>query len=93
MFTEKRAGGIIYELMVYQGEQTEKKSCGYAVAINKADQIKKESHFLADVTCIIFDEFQSETNNYAPDESRNSFLSILPLHVVVVSRYDTYQYI
>lgn len=75
MFTEKRAGGTIYELMVYQGEQTEKRSCGYAVAINKADQVKKYSHFLADVKRIIFDEFQSETNNYAPDEI-TKFISI-----------------
>lgn len=75
MFTEKRAGGTIYELMVYQGEQTEKKSCGYAIALNKADQVKKYSHFLADATCIIFDEFQSETNKYAPDEI-TKFISI-----------------
>ena len=61
-FTEKRAGGTIYELMVYQGEQTEKKSCGYTIVLNKADQVKKYSQFLADAKCIIFDEFQSETN-------------------------------
>lgn len=50
--------------------------CGYALAINKADQIKKYSHFLSDVETIIFDEFQSETGNYCPNEIQK-FLSIL----------------
>lgn len=50
-------------------------SCGYAVALNKADQIKKHSHLLADTVRLIFDEFQSETNKYVPDEI-TKFISI-----------------
>lgn len=50
--------------------------CGYAIAINKADSIKKYSHFLTDADNILFDEFQSETNSYCPNEI-TKFLSIM----------------
>lgn len=49
--------------------------CGYAVAMNNADAIKKYSHFFSDVTSIFFDEFQSETNHYCSDEI-NKFISV-----------------
>lgn len=42
--------------------------CGYAVALNCADQIKKYSHVFKDVKRILFDEFQSETNEYCDNE-------------------------
>ena len=42
--------------------------CGYAVTLNSADQIKKFSHLLSDMDAMFFDEFQSETNHYCPDE-------------------------
>ena len=42
--------------------------CGYALALNKADNIKKCSHLLSDVSVILFDEFQSEANQYAQNE-------------------------
>lgn len=42
--------------------------CGYAVALNKADVIKKCSHLFNDVQRILFDEFQSETNHYCNEE-------------------------
>lgn len=42
--------------------------CGYAIALNTADQIKKHSHLFSDVDSILFDEFQSETNDYCPRE-------------------------
>jgi hypothetical protein len=61
--TEKRmANGIYVELFLNEI------SCGYCISINYADQLKKFSHLLADADCIIFDEFQSETNHYVPDE-------------------------
>lgn len=44
------------------------KECGYACAINSAEQVKKYSHFFYDVTNMYFDEFESETNKYLPDE-------------------------
>ena len=42
--------------------------CGYALALNSADVIKRNSHLFSDVKRMLFDEFQSETNNYCPDE-------------------------
>ena len=49
--------------------------CGYAIALNNADKIKKMSHLFSDVESIIFDEFQSEVNHYCNDEV-NKFVSI-----------------
>ena len=69
MYSKPKAGGIFHELYL------NKESCGYAIALNSADQIKKYSHIFSDVKRIIFDEFQSETNHYCPDEIRK-FLSI-----------------
>lgn len=50
-------------------------SCGYVIAINSADTIKKYSSTFVDVNQIWFDEFQSENNKYCPDEV-NKFISI-----------------
>ena len=65
----RRANGIYVELFLND------KSCGYCISINYADQLKKFSHLLADAECIIFDEFQSETNHYVPNEV-SKFMSI-----------------
>lgn len=46
------------------------KCCGYAVALNGADKLKKYSHFFSDVISMMFDEFQSETDTYCPKEVR-----------------------
>lgn len=62
MIGKRRADGLFYELILND------KSFGYAVDLNSADKLKKYSHFFADVEMIIFDEFQSETNDYLPDE-------------------------
>ena len=43
-------------------------SCGYAISLNSADMIKRYSHMFSDVGSMLFDEFQSETNHYCPDE-------------------------
>lgn len=51
-------------------------SCGYAVAINDADGLKKYSHLFSDVERIFFDEFQSETNHYCINEV-NKFISLI----------------
>lgn len=58
----KRANGVFVELFL------NKKSCGYCISLNFADQIKKKSHLLSDVDCILFDEFQSENNHYCDEE-------------------------
>lgn len=69
MTSKKRAKGIYHELYL-NGEP-----CGYAVSINSADQIKKNSHFFSDVKRLIFDEFQSESNTYCPNEIKK-FVSV-----------------
>ena len=64
MTTERRAGGLYHELFI------DEKSCGYAVALNGADQLKKYAHLFSDTSRMMFDEFQSETNHYCSDEIR-----------------------
>lgn len=49
--------------------------CGYCLSINKADMIKKMSHLFSDIQRLLFDEFQSETNNYCSNEI-TKFISI-----------------
>lgn len=62
MQSVRRASGIYHELFL------DEKSCGYAISLNSADQIKKYSHLLSDVCRILFDEFQSESGKYCPNE-------------------------
>lgn len=69
MTSKRRANGIFHELFL------DEESCGYAISINSADQIKKYSHLFSDVMRILFDEFQSETNHYCADEVKK-FISI-----------------
>ena len=68
---EKRKSKGSYLELYLNGEK-----CGYAIALNSADSIKKISHLFSDVQRILFDEFQSETNNYVPNEV-NKFLSVV----------------
>lgn len=77
MKSEKRAKGVFHELYIYQKnvENPVPKHVGYAISLNNADQIKKYSHLFSDVSRILFDEFQSETNKYCPDELRK-FISV-----------------
>lgn len=69
MTSKRKAAGIFHELYLND------KSCGYAISLNSADQIKKYSHFFSDVNRIMFDEFQSETNHYCDNEV-SKFISI-----------------
>lgn len=62
MKSEKRADGVYHEL--YLNEIP----CGYVICLNAADSVKKLSHFFSDISCIVFDEFQSETNQYCSNE-------------------------
>ena len=70
MRAEKRSRGVYQELFLCKAADEEDKgiSCGYAVSLNSADMIKKLSHFFSDVSCMLMDEFQSETNNYCSNE-------------------------
>lgn len=69
MTSKRRASGIFHELFIDDA------SCGYAISLNSADQLKKYSHLFSDVKRMLFDEFQSETNHYCSDEIRK-FLSV-----------------
>jgi len=69
MKSKRVASGIFHELFI------DDKSCGYAISLNSADQLKKYSHLFSDVDSMLFDEFQSETNHYCSDEIRK-FMSI-----------------
>lgn len=62
MTAKKRQEGAYMELFL------DDKSCGYAMSLNCADQIKKCSHLLNDVKMLLFDEFQSETGQYCENE-------------------------
>lgn len=73
MESKRRAQGIYHELFL-NGE-----SCGYALSLNNADQIKKNSHLFNDIDRMIFDEFQSETNHYCSDE----ITKLLSIHTSV----------
>lgn len=73
MISERRARGIYHDIYLQYDNKTV--SCGYAISLNSADQIKKYSHLLSDCSSMLFDEFQSETNHYCPNEI-NKFISI-----------------
>lgn len=70
MYSVKRANGIYHSFYVGKLNDDPKlyKHCGYAIALNSADQIKKNSHFFSDVSRMLFDEFQSESDHYCTDE-------------------------
>ena len=69
MTSKRRASGIFHELFL------DSKSCGYAISLNSADQLKKYSHLLSDIDSLLFDEFQSENNHYCSDEVKK-FISV-----------------
>lgn len=73
MTSKKLGKGIACELKL--GDRM----CGYAVALNMADQIKKYSHLFSDVKRMLFDEFQSETNKYCTDEIKK----LLSIHTSI----------
>lgn len=62
MTSKSKAKGLFYEL--YLNDE----NCGYALALNSAEQYKKYSHFFNDVDSILFDEFQSEFGRYISNE-------------------------
>lgn len=62
MESKSKAHGVYHELYL-DGEH-----CGYALALNCADMIKRLSHLFSDIERLLFDEFQSETNRYCDNE-------------------------
>ena len=77
MKSVKQAKGVFHDLYLCDKRVAEDEGihCGYALSINNADSIKKKSHLFSDVKTILFDEFQSESNNYCPNEVQK-FISI-----------------
>jgi hypothetical protein len=77
MRSEKRAKGVYHDLFICNKHIAEDlgEHCGYAVAINNADQIKKMSHLFSDTQIMVFDEFQSENDKYCPNEVQK-FISV-----------------
>lgn len=73
MASKRRAKGAYHELFI------DDVSCGYAISLNNADVLKKYSHLFSDVARMFFDEFQSETNHYCPDEIRK----LLSIHTSI----------
>ncbi len=74
-FPEHNMTGQIKANGVYSELKLDERICGYALALNAADNIKKYSHLFSDVECMLFDEFQSETNHYCPKEIEK-FISV-----------------
>ncbi len=78
MTSKKMCSGAYHELYIDDKSSNVSNSgrkCGYALAINNADKIKRYSHLFSDVSRIMFDEFQSESNCYCPNEIKK-FISI-----------------
>ena len=67
MTSKTIASGYLCELYLQDGDKTPI-PCGFCFALNSADKLKKFSHLLSDVTQYIFDEFQTETNQYLSNE-------------------------
>ena len=64
------AKGLFQELFIMSGtgKDAKRQHCGYAIALNSADALKKYSSRFVDVDNMFFDEFMSETGKYTPDE-------------------------
>lgn len=76
--SERKSNGIYHELFVKRKSDPDEYdglSCGYAITINSSDQIRRLSHLFSDTSRMIFDEFQSESNHYCPNEI-TKFISI-----------------
>ena len=60
--------GVYSNLFIKKINDEEWKHCGFAMALNKADPIKKMSSLFSEASCCLFDEFQSETGKYCTNE-------------------------
>lgn len=69
-FTSKMKAKGTYSELTFEG-----RVCGFGIALNQADRIKKMSHLFHNIDHYLFDEFQSETNHYCSDEVKK-FISI-----------------
>lgn len=69
-FESKKCAQGTYHTLFLNGSH-----CGYALALNSADNIKRMSHMFSDTDQIVFDEFQPETGKYCSNEI-SKFISI-----------------
>ena len=60
--------GNIQELHLGKNGNDKDPVCGYALALNDADNIRRYRPLFKDCTIMYFDEFQSETGRYCPRE-------------------------
>lgn len=67
MSSKKSSHNGYATLTLYRGDD-EVGVCGYAIALNASDKIRKCSHLLSDVTRLFFDEFQAESGEYLASE-------------------------
>jgi len=80
MEAEKKSKGLYYNLYIRKkAEEAIPIHAGYAVSLNSADKLKRFSHLFSDVSEMLFDEFQSETNQYLGNE----ITRFLSLHTTV----------
>ena len=68
MTSKSFSKGVYHELYVGDRGSDVLQCCGYAVALNNADQIRKYSHLFSDVQRMMLDEFQPESNRYCNNE-------------------------
>lgn len=79
MLDKNCSKGLYRELYLSNDPEEKGAVCGYAVALNNADGLKRFSHLFNDVSCMLFDEFQSETNHYV----QNEVAKLISLHTSV----------
>lgn len=73
MTSNTKSKGLYAELLF------DEKPCGYAVAINGADNLRKVSHVFTDASAMFLDEFQLESGRYVPREVQK----LLSIHTSV----------
>lgn len=67
-FSEDNMTTKVREQKTYAELYFNDQPCGAALPLNKAEQIKKISHFFNDIDVLFFDEFMPESNVYLPNE-------------------------
>lgn len=94
--TDKNTENLGFSYLYYNDEQ-----CGFAVAINSANNIKKFSALFENVEYIVFDEFIPEDGRYCPDEIKkftSLYISIARgkgktirenLQIIMIANLDT----
>lgn len=68
MTSQSCSRGVYHKLFIQHKSDKEPRLCGFAVALNNSDQIRKYAHLFSNVQSILFDEFQSECNHYCDNE-------------------------